>query len=97
MEDLVYAVYIMTNFKNTTSYTGFSRGLKKRVWEHREKLVPGFSKKYNLTKLVYYETHDDYEAALAREKQIKAGSRVKKIQLIENINPSWKDLYDNLD
>ena len=87
----------MTNFNNTTLYTGFSGVLKQRVWSHKQSLVPGFTKKYNITKLVYYEAHDDRDSALEREKQIKAGSRAKKIKLIENLNPTWKDLYDELD
>ena len=87
----------MTNFTNTTLYTGFTNNLKRRVWEHKQKLVPGFTKKYNLVKLVYYEIHDDYNATLAREKQIKAGSRADKIKLIESKNSDWKDLYEGLD
>ena len=87
----------MTNFKNTTLYTGFSSQLKERVWEHKQKLVSGFTKRYNLIKLVYFETGDDHDAMLAREKQIKAGSRADKIKLIESKNPEWRDLYDDLD
>lgn len=86
----------MTNFKNTTLYTGFSTELKGRVWTHKQGLVPGFTKRYNITKLVYYEAHDDYDSTLAREKQIKAGSRADKIKLIESINPTWRDLYNEL-
>jgi putative endonuclease len=97
MEDKTSAVYIMTNFKNTTLYTGSSTDLKGRVWSHKEKLVPGFTKKYNLTKLVYYEVCEDYDSMLAREQQIKAGSRADKIKLIESMNPEWKDLYETLD
>jgi len=97
MEEKIYSIYIMTNFSNTTLYAGFSNRLKQRVWEHKQKLVSGFTKKYNLTKLVYFETGDDYDSALAREKQIKAGSRAKKIKLIESINKDWQDLYDGLD
>ncbi len=92
-----FAVYIMTNFKNTVLYTGSSTGLKARVWSHKQKLVPGFTKKYNITKLVYYEACPDYDSMLAREQQIKAGSRADKIKLIESLNPTWKDLYDDLD
>lgn len=97
MSEEIFAVYIMTNFTNTTLYTGFSSKLKERVWEHKQKLVSGFTKKYNLTKLVYYEVGDDYDAVLAREKQIKAGSRADKIKLIESQNLDWKDLYNDLD
>lgn len=87
----------MTNFTNTTLYTGFSSELKGRVWSHKQGLVEGFTKRYKITKLVYFEAHDDYDAALAREKQIKAGSRADKIKLIESMNPTWRDLYDELD
>jgi len=87
----------MTNKNNTTLYTGFTgKSLKQRVWEHKEKLVEGFTKKYNITKLVYYEIFDDAYSAITREKQIKAGSRQKKIDLINEMNPEWNDLYDNL-
>jgi putative endonuclease len=77
-------------------YTGVTSDLKKRVWEHREKLVDGFTKRYNVTKLVYYEMFSDIRDAIAREKQIKAGSRQKKIDLIIVMNPDWRDLYDDL-
>ncbi|OGM32405.1 hypothetical protein A2803_01945 [Candidatus Woesebacteria bacterium RIFCSPHIGHO2_01_FULL_44_21] len=96
MEEQIYAVYIMTNFENTTLYTGFSSQLKQRIWQHKQKLVPGFTQKYNLTKLVYFEVGDDYDSTLAREKQIKAGSRADKIKLIESKNPKWLDFYDEL-
>ena len=91
-----YCIYIMTNQRNTTLYTGVSSDLKKRAYEHRAKLVDGFTKKYNLAKLVYYEVFDDIENAILREKQIKAGSRAKKIQLINRMNNDWKDLYEEL-
>ena len=90
------AVYILTNKMNTVLYTGVTSGLQKRVWQHKEKLVPGFTNKYNITKLVYYELTESIESAIAREKQIKGGSRAKKIVLIENMNKQWKDLYDTL-
>lgn len=97
MEDKQYSVYIMTNKNNSTLYTGFAgKPLKARVWEHKQKLVPGFTKKYNINKLVYYEIYDDAYAAISREKQIKAGSRRKKIDLINKMNPEWRDLYDEL-
>ena len=91
-----YYIYIMTNQRNTTLYTGVTSDLKKRAYKHRAKLVDGFTKKYNLAKLVYYEVFDDIENAILREKQIKAGSRQKKIQLINVFNADWKDLYDDL-
>jgi putative endonuclease len=89
-------VYIMTNKRNTVLYTGVTSNLIKRVYEHKEKLVEGFTKKYNINKLVYYEVFDDITNAITREKQIKAGSRRKKIELIESVNKEWKDLYEDL-
>jgi len=89
-------VYILTNRYNTVLYTGVTSDLKKRVWEHKQKLVHGFTKRYNVTKLVYYEVIDDIASAIAREKQIKAGSRQKKIDLVNGLNPQWRDLYDEL-
>ena len=91
-----YYVYIMTNKHNTVLYTGVTNDLVRRTYEHKEKLVKGFTKKYNVNKLVYYEITDDVYSAITREKQIKAGSRKKKIDLIESMNPEWMDLYDSL-
>ena len=91
-----YYVYIICNYNNTTLYIGITNDLKRRIWEHKNKVVAGFSKKYNLNKLVYYEVFDDPENAITREKQIKSGSRDKKIELIKSINPEWIDLYANL-
>jgi putative endonuclease len=89
-----YFVYIMANKHNTVLYKGITSNLKKRVYEHREKLVSGFTKKYNVSKLVYYEIYQDPENAILREKQIKAGLRQKKIGLINIMNKKWLDLYD---
>ena len=89
-------VYIMTNKSNTTLYTGVTSNLAKRTYEHRMKLVDGFTKKYNLTKLVYYEVFDGIENAILREKQMKAGSRRTKVELINRMNSDWKDLYEEL-
>jgi len=86
----------MTNMRNTVLYTGVTKDLTKRVYEHKEKLVEGFTKKYNIAKLVYYEVFNDPESAIFREKQIKGGSRAKKIDLVNSMNPKWKDLYDDL-
>jgi len=86
----------MTNKRNTVLYTGVTNDLKRRVYEHKEKLVEGFTKKYNITKLVYYEVFDNIENAILREKQIKGGSRHKKIELINNMNKVWRDLYEEL-
>lgn len=91
-----YYVYLICNKNNTTIYTGITSDLKRRIWEHKNKITKGFSNRYNLTKLLYYEIFLDPENAILREKQIKSGSRIKKIELIESINPEWLDLYDNL-
>ncbi len=91
-----YYVYIMTNPTQTVLYVGFSSRLLYRVQEHREKLVAGFTAKYNCIKLVYYQCFEDRNAALAREKEIKKWSRVKKELLIATMNPEWKNLYINL-
>jgi putative endonuclease len=91
-----YYLYIMTNKWDTTLYTGVTNNLKRRAYEHKEKLVPGFTKKYDLCKLVCYEVFDSISNAIAREKQIKAGSRQKKIDLVNSMNPEWRDLYDEL-
>ena len=86
----------MTNKHNSVLYTGITKDLKRRVYEHRGKLVPGFTNRYNVIKLVYYEVFQDPEGAILREKQIKAGSRRKKIDLIEGVNKAWEDLYDKI-
>ena len=91
-----YYVYIMTNKNSRVLYTGITNDLKRRVYEHREKFVSGFTEKYNVTKLVYYEILEDPENAILREKQIKAGSRQKKIDLIKSFNKEWNDLYERL-
>jgi len=87
----------MTNKWNNVLYTGITNNLLKRVCEHKEKFVDGFTKKYNVTKLVYYEIFDDIENAISREKQIKESLRQKKIELIESINKGWQDLYTELE
>jgi len=91
-----YYVYILTNKTNTVLYTGVTSDLKRRIYEHKHKLVGGFTKKYNVCKLVYYEVSNDAYAAISREKQIKAGSRQRKIDLINSINKEWRDLYYDL-
>jgi len=88
-----YFVYILTNLGNTVLYTGVTNDLKRRVYEHRNKVVPGFTAKYNVKKLVYYEVYDDPQYAITREKQIKSGSRKKKLNLISSFNPDWRDLW----
>jgi putative endonuclease len=91
-----YFVYIMTNKNNTVLYTGIAGNLKGRAFQHREKLSEGFTKRSNVTKLVYYEAFDAPENAITREKQIKGGSRRKKIELIEKANSEWADLYGKI-
>jgi putative endonuclease len=91
-----YYVYIMTNIRNTVLYAGVTNDLIRRAYEHKQKLADGFTRKYNIAKLVYYEVFDDIENAILREKQIKAGSRQKKIQLVNTANTEWRDLYDEL-
>ena len=87
-----YYVYILTNKNNTTLYVGVTNDLVRRVYEHKNKVVEGFTKKYNLTKLVYFEQTSDVVSALEREKRLKAGSRKKKIELVEKENSEWLDL-----
>ena len=91
-----FYVYMMTNKANTVLYTGVTNNIKRRVCEHKQKLVDGFTKKYNIVKLVYCETFGDSVSAIRREKQIKAGSRKKKEELINGINKEWHDLYEQL-
>lgn len=91
-----YYVYIMTNKNNSVLYTGITGNLGARVYQHKEKTASGFTKRYNVTKLVYYKVFGDPYNAIAREKQIKAGSRKEKIMLIESMNKKWKDLYVKL-
>ena len=81
-------IYIMTNYNKTTLYIGVTNNLVRKIYEHKHKLVDGFTKRYNLTILVYYEVFDNIENAIIREKQLKAGSRQKKIDLINSLNPS---------
>lgn len=88
-----YYVYILTN-NSGTIYTGVTNNLERRMYEHKNKLITGFTKKYNLTKLVYYEMTEDVRSAITREKQIKGWLRSKKISLIESVNPEWKDLSE---
>ena len=91
-----YFVYIMTNRHRTVLYTGVTGDLVRRVFEHRSHAFPGFTNRYNGDRLVFYEELVDPTTAIAREKQLKAGPRRKKITLIEAINPEWRDLYEDL-
>lgn len=90
-----YYIYILTNKSNRVLYTGVTNNLERRLWEHKSRIIPGFTKKYNLTKLVYYESCFDIKAAIAREKQIKGWLRKKKDILINGMNPDWADLSAN--
>ena len=87
------AIYLLTNKPDGTLYTGVTSDLSRRMWQHRNKATKGFSARYNLTRLVYFELFEDMYEAISREKQIKAGSRKAKIELIERVNPEWRDLY----
>jgi predicted GIY-YIG superfamily endonuclease len=89
-------VYIMASRRNGTLYTGVTSDLPQRAYQHRTGIVPGFTTRYGCKSLVWYEAHDSMEEAIMREKQIKAGSRRKKLALIEALNPSWRDLYEGL-
>jgi putative endonuclease len=90
------AVYIMASRRNGTLYTGVTANLARRVYEHREKLFPGFTSRYACKLLVWYEPYPTMAEAITREKQIKAGSRKRKLALIEAMNPDWRDLYPDL-
>ena len=91
-----YFVYIITNQRNTVLYTGVTGNLVARIYHHKNKSVSSFSSKYNLDKIVYYEVYEDVNLAIQREKQIKAGNRKNKINLIEKSNPEWKDVYSSV-
>jgi len=94
MNNKEYFVYIMTNSRRTVLYTGVTNNLTRRVLEHRNGTGSAFTKRYNVNQLVYFESGDNVNQAIYREKQIKAGSRQDKIDLINKLNPEWKDLYD---
>jgi putative endonuclease len=89
-------VYILASQRNGTLYIGVTSDLIKRTWEHKNKVVEGFTKKYEVTHLVYYEQFEDIEQAIEREKRLKKYNRQWKIDLIEKMNPDWKDLYEDL-
>ncbi len=91
-----YYVYILTNFTNTGLYTGVTSNLARRVYEHKARLAGGFTNKYRINKLVYYEIFEDIENALLREKKLKGSSRKRKIGLINSINKEWRDLYKDI-
>ena len=91
-----YFVYIMTDKYNTVLYTGVTNDLMRRVWEHKEGFGSTFTSRYRVNKPVYYESYENINLAIAREKQIKGGSRQKKINLVNSLNPDWKGLYEEI-
>lgn len=93
---MYYSVYMLTNKNNTVLYTGVTNNLKRRLYEHQHNLVDGFTKKYNVHKLVYFDSTTDARSAIEREKQIKGWSRAKKNALINEFNPEWKDLTEDI-
>lgn len=91
-----FYVYMLVNKRNGTLYVGVTSALTKRIWEHREGVADGFTKKYGVKRLVYYEVFEDAQNAIHREKRLKKYKREAKIKLIENMNPEWKDLYEEI-
>jgi putative endonuclease len=91
-----YYVYILASRRNGTLYIGVTSDLLKRIYEHKQNLIDGFTKKYSVHALVYYEAHNNIEEAITREKQIKKWERAWKMRLIEEMNPEWDDLYDQI-
>ena len=89
-------VYLLASKRHGTLYTGVTSNLVQRVWQHRNGQTPGFTSRYRVHLLVWYERHENMESAILREKQIKAGSRARKIGLIEAMNPNWQDLYSDI-
>ncbi len=89
-------VYILASQRNGTLYVGVTSNLAGRVWQHKNHVVQGFTQKYQVHHLVWYEVHDTMESAILREKQLKAGSRARKLALIEAMNPQWRDLYEGI-
>ncbi len=96
MSDRVYFVYILTNPFKSVLYIGMTNNLVRRIWEHKEKLVEGFTKKYNCCELIYFEQTTDVHSCITREKELKAWNRKKKEDLINKENPKWSDLYDQI-
>lgn len=91
-----YYTYILTNRSNKVLYTGVTGNLLRRIWEHKHKLIEGFTQKYNVDKLVFFESFTDPNDAIAAEKKIKGWTRKKKVELINSLNPKWKDLYQQI-
>lgn len=91
-----FYVYILSSVHNRVLYIGMTSELPKRVWEHKNKVIKGFTAKYNVDRLVYYEVHDNAEAAISRERAMKEWKRAWKVDLIEKENPEWRDLYESI-
>ena len=96
MERKNFCVYILAKGRNQTFYVGVTSDLKKRIWQHKNEIADGFTKEYGLKTLVYYEVFDDVEQAILREKRLKKWNRTWKMRIVEEMNPDWKDLYDDL-
>jgi len=96
MDEKLFCVYILASQRNGTLYVGVTSNLPKRVWEHREGFVEGFTKQYDVKRLVWYEVHGEAIAAITREKQIKKWNRQWKLNLIEKLNPEWRDLFEDI-
>jgi len=93
----MYYVYILTNWSNKVLYIGVTNNLERRCYEHKHKIIKGFTEKYNLNKLVYFDVTSDIKEAIKREKQLKGLTRIKKIKLIESVNPMWNDLSESFE
>ena len=93
---MAFYVYILANQRNGTIYTGMTDDLAKRIWQHRNGVIPGFTKSYSVKTLVWYEQHESRESAFIRERQIKKWNRAWKLKIIEGMNPQWRDLWDDL-
>jgi putative endonuclease len=91
-----FCVYILASKRNGTLYTGVTSNLVRRIWQHKSGEIPGFTQKYNVKMLVYYEQHENWESAIHREKRIKEWKRTQKLFLIEKRNPAWRDLYEDI-
>ncbi len=96
MDDRQYYVYVLANATNTCTYVGVTNDLVRRVFEHKGKFVAGYTSRYHIDKLVYYEVTGDIVSAISREKQLKSYSRARKVSLVSSMNPAWEDLYEQL-
>ncbi len=96
MKEKAFYVYIMAKARNSTFYVGMTSDLCKRIWQHKNEIADGFTKRYGIKTLVYFEKHDNAEGAIRREKRLKKWNRSWKMRLIEEFNPDWRDLYDDI-